>query len=383
MNETMYIIDGREHLVQDDADNKTISSEGYNLRFNKKTGHTARWGLTLDDDPEFSPIGPEILDLEVVSGDCPNRCSFCYKQNGFREKEVMTLDTFKTILAKFPKTLTQVAFGITGVQSNPDFIAMMEHCREVDVVPNFTLSGIDLTDELADRIAKVSGALAVSVYDNRDLAYDTVKKFTDRGMNQVNFHLLAAEERLEHILKVLQDTQTDERLEKLNAVVFLGVKPKGGGTSMTPLSARHFNALAITCMKAGIPFGFDSCSAFKFQQCVEGIKNIDPQVKKELLCMAEPCESSCFSAYVNVRGEYWNCSFSEGAEGVKPVNMLEVEDFFRDLWYKDEIAAFRERVLATRGKRSCPVYDLDGRNGLIEALGEVAKRPDREDSDGH
>lgn len=360
MRETKYLIDGREYLVQDDAENKAVSSELYNMRFNKKTGHMARWGRTQEEDPEFCPVGPEVADIEVVAGGpCPNRCSFCYKQNGFRNKELMSLDTFKRILAKFPKTLTQVAFGITGVQSNPDFIAMLEHCRAVDVVPNFTLSGIDLTPELADRIAPLVGAVAVSVYDDKDVAYNTVKAFLDRGVKQTNIHLLAADERSQNLWHVLVDTRRDERLRGLNAVVFLGAKPKGGGKSLTPLSSHQFSCVATACLQTGIPFGFDSCSAFKFEQYVKSIQNADPEVTKQLLQLAEPCESSCFSSYVNVRGEYWNCSFSEGAEGVTPVNLLEVEDFGRDLWYKAPVREFRQRVLATRGKKSCPVYDLD------------------------
>ncbi|MEN6550068.1 MAG: radical SAM protein [Armatimonadia bacterium] len=359
MEEHVYVVDGREYLVQDDPENKTVSSELYNMRFNKQTGHMARWGRTLEEDPAISPAGPEILDLEVSAGGCPNKCPWCYKQNGERPAEHMSLATFKAIIAKFPKTLTQVAFGITGVQSNPDFIPMMEHCRSLGIVPNFTLSGIDLTPELADRISKLAGAVAVSVYDDRDLAYNTVKAFTDRGMRQVNIHLLTAAERGEHMFRVLLAAQRDERLKDLNAVVFLGVKPKGGGRTLTPLSDYQFGMLTTFCLVNKLRFGFDSCSAFKFQKYVTSIQNAAPETTKALLELTEPCESSCFSSYVNVRGEYWNCSFSEGAEGVAPVNVLAVEDFLRDLWYKDAVVAFRQRVIDARGQRSCPVYDLD------------------------
>ena len=65
----------------------------------------------------------------------------------------MTFETFKTIIDKMPIVLTQIAFGITGIQTNPDFIKMLKYCREKQIVPNFTLSGIDLSDKIAKEVA--------------------------------------------------------------------------------------------------------------------------------------------------------------------------------------------------------------------------------------
>lgn len=38
---------------------KIVRSKGYNYEFNKKTGFFARWGKVKEDDPLFSPFGPE------------------------------------------------------------------------------------------------------------------------------------------------------------------------------------------------------------------------------------------------------------------------------------------------------------------------------------
>ena len=91
---------------------KVCQSESYNFIFNKDTGYFARWGKTKDEDPDMSPIGPEILDLEISSGgDCSGKCPFCYKCNGVNGDPTynMTFDEFKTIFDKMPKTLTQIA----------------------------------------------------------------------------------------------------------------------------------------------------------------------------------------------------------------------------------------------------------------------------------
>ena len=36
----------------------------YSALFDKTNGFFARWGHTEDDDPEWCPYGPELLDLE-------------------------------------------------------------------------------------------------------------------------------------------------------------------------------------------------------------------------------------------------------------------------------------------------------------------------------
>jgi len=109
----------------------------------------------------------------------------CYKANKNTPATNMTFDTFKAIFDKMPPTLTQIAFGITGVKTNPDFLKMMEYSRAHGVIPNFTLSGIDLDDDMADKCAKLIGAVAVSAYQtDKNVCYNTVKKFTDRGLKQ-------------------------------------------------------------------------------------------------------------------------------------------------------------------------------------------------------
>lgn len=55
---------------------KICSSPMYNFIFNKQNGVFGRWGATPAEDPEFSPYGPEILDLEISVGKCVG-CDFC------------------------------------------------------------------------------------------------------------------------------------------------------------------------------------------------------------------------------------------------------------------------------------------------------------------
>ena len=89
----------------------------YNYNFDKQTGFFARWGKTKEEDPKYSPVGPEILDLEISEichGINGTPCKFCYKSNTGTGKN-MSFETFKTIFCKMPKTLTQIAFGIGSI----------------------------------------------------------------------------------------------------------------------------------------------------------------------------------------------------------------------------------------------------------------------------
>lgn len=58
------------------TDLKVLKTPKYNYVFNRKTGFFARWGETLEDNPEYSACGPEILDIEI-STICHKGCNFC------------------------------------------------------------------------------------------------------------------------------------------------------------------------------------------------------------------------------------------------------------------------------------------------------------------
>ena len=164
---------------------KIVKSFAYNYVFDKKTGFFARWGKTEEDDPDYSPYGPELHDIEIsAGGDCLGNCAFCYKSNGGDQPtHNMSFETFKNILDKMPRVLTQIAFGIMNISTNPDFFKMMEYSREKGVIPNYTTHGLDVTDEYVKRTAELCGAVAVSVY-NKNASYDAIDKFTRAALNK-------------------------------------------------------------------------------------------------------------------------------------------------------------------------------------------------------
>jgi len=337
---------------------KIVRSENYNYNFDRVTGEFARWGKTLEDDPLMAPA-PEILDLEI-STICYKNCRFCYKSNTSVGLN-MNFETFKKLFHKMPRNLMQIAFAIGSIDANPDLYKIMEYCRNNNynyVVPNITINGDGLTNYHADKLISLVGACAVSHYSD-DACFDSVKKLTDRGLKQCNIHQLFCREKFDECLKLLESFKNDDRLSKLNAIVFLLIKPKYRIGEFNLPTEAQFKQLIETCLNGNINMGFDSCSAQWFEWVIKQM-NIDEEQKKSLIEMSESCESGCQSGYINVKGDYYPCSFSEGVCDWKDgISVLNCEDFIKDVWFNERVIEWRRNLLTKHcknGCRSCAVF---------------------------
>jgi len=193
-----------------------------------------------------------------------------------------------------------------------------------------------------------------------NIAYDAIKLFLDKGVVQTNIHLFVSQETLSFVYKVLDDVETDARLSGLNAVVFLGVKPKGRAKGrFTSLGDVGFAAIIDYCTAHSIIYGFDSCSAPKYVRAVQCM-DVSEGKKASMLQAAESCESfGMFSAYINVYGEYFPCSFCEGEPGwEKGMSVLDCKSFLKDIWFSTRLNRWRARSLASmdNGCRKCLVF---------------------------
>ena len=345
--------------LSDDKETKWFTSPNANYCFNLKTGTMYSWGNKLTDDPSRFPA-PNILDIECTTI-CNKGCKFCYKSNNLNGK-CMNINTFKKIFDVLPKSITQIAFGADyDLTSNPDLWKMMEYCRENYVIPNITAGYVD--DEKADKLAKLCGAVAISIYNPKDKAYDSIKRLTDRGMTQVNIHFMIAEETYEDCLKVIDDIKTDERLSKLNALVLLSLKQKGRGIGYHILSQEKFTNLCNIAREKGISLGFDSCSSLKAFRAFSD----KPEVRDNII----PCEGGLESSYINVNGFYYPCSFMENVddtefpwkEGINVLDCKDSEDFLDKVWFAEKTLNFKDKLECTcndnsENCRHCPYYNV-------------------------
>lgn len=335
---------------------KLLRSNEVNYNFNLKTGRMETYGKTKDEDAVYSPYGPFILDCEIstkCAGPNGKLCSYCYKSNTSNGKN-MSFETFQKVVQNINQAhqLTQVAFGLgaTG-EENPDLWKMCEWLRSIGIIPNGTVASI--SDETADRIAKWFGACAISYHQDKDLCYDNIKKLTDRGMTQCNMHYVIYEENYEETLSVFNDVISDPRLSKLNALVLLSLKQKGraeNNSNFHPLSQEKFTNLVKVAFEKGIRLGFDSCSCPKFEKSIVGMEN-----EKQLLQLAEGCEQSLFSSYVNVDGMYYPCSFTECQnEWSTGIDISNDINFLKDVWFSQKVNETRLKLL--NNCRNCPYY---------------------------
>ncbi|MBC8427488.1 MAG: radical SAM protein [Proteobacteria bacterium] len=346
---------------------KKLRSTDYNYNFNTQTGFLTRWGRTFEDDPQLSPFGPEILDIEVSTickGIGSGPCTHCYKSNTPRGKN-MSFETFKIIFDKMTtttttETLTQIAFGIGDIDSNPDLFKMFEYCRMNNVAPNLTINGYGLTHTHFKLLKSYCGAIAVSRYNPSDVCYDAVKTLSqDMNMDQINIHMLVSKETLKDCYQVIDDSLVDPRLDKLNAIVFLHLKPKGIRNTNTIVTQKEYQSLIEYAFSKNIRIGFDSCSAHKFINSIT-----DSKLKDKLELFVEPCESGLFSSYINVDGRYIHCSFTEGEGDWKGIDVINSDDFIKDVWNGEETIKFRDKLL--KQNRKCPIFNLGGEGDCNE-----------------
>lgn len=350
------IVDGKnQHWVIVDCEDckvvLNVTDKNYCQLFNKNTGFNIRMGKDANDDPSWCPLGTEILDAEISINGCPKvggaSCKFCYKNNSDKPATNMSIENFKKIIDKFPRNLSQVAIGITGVQTNPDFIEMLRWLREErGIIPNYTLSGADLNDKIFEATLKYCGRVAVSVYDtDKNLCYNTIKRFNDRSPNFCNMHLILSDYNIKFVDEVLDDIE-NEKVVGLRNIVFLRCKPVGRASKLPcTLSMETLGHVIGRCEKIGIGYGFDSCSCGIVREYFKSKGK--PEIEKYL----EPCESSVFSGYINTFGQYYHCSFCEHVPNFKSYNFLTDEFDFHKFWIED---CAKYRLMGTANH--CPCF---------------------------
>lgn len=332
---------------------KIYKSKDYNYIFNIETGFFVRWGKTKDDDPQYASF-PEILDFEITTicngpGNIP--CPFCYKNNT-NNGTYTTFEKAKEVIDRL-KDVTQIAFGVDAQgKSNPDMFKIMEYTRSLNIVPNVTIADID--DDTAYKLANLCGAVAVSRYKNKNYCYDSIDKLYKNGLKQINIHILISKETLPWIYETIQDIKNnDSRLKGLNAIVLLSLKKKGRGINHNQLSQEEFNILAQDLLNNNISFGFDSCSAKKYENFVNSSNN---EELKDSLIYCEPCESGCFSSYIDTDCNFFPCSFSTNSEGWNEgINVLDYDNF-KDIWNHPRVINWRTNLL--NNNRACPIYNV-------------------------
>ena len=164
-------------------------------------------------------------------------------------------------------------------------------------------------------------------------------------MTQVNIHQLVSEETYDGCLQVLKDMETDPRLAELNATVFLMLKPKGRGKSLTQLKdSTKYQAMIDYALERKLNIGFDSCSVPSFLEAVKDHSDIERFEQA-----TDRCESGLFSLYVDVDGKAWPCSFGQDRHDLESVDLLQVDSFEEEVGTDRSLADGEIGCVATVG----------------------------------
>lgn len=356
----LVISQGKNAIVSQNEKTISLMSEDYNFRFDKETGAFIRWGATMEDDPTFSMFGPEILDLEIStichgpknSAGKNQVCSFCYKGNTAKGSK-MTFETFKTIFDKMPKTLTQIAFGIGDMPAtaDDDMWRMFDYAKSNGVIPNLTFNGYGLNSINVPLLAKYCGGIAVSHYNSTRDCFDAIRTLSDAGVKQVNIHKVLSAETYDECHTLISDA-ADSGIKKkhLKAIVFLTLKPKGSRNTHNIIKdVQKYKALIEHANTRNVQIGMDSCSAKMYLMAMKDHPNFD-----KFSQMVESCESTLFSSYINVHGDFFPCSFTEDEPGWETgVSVVNAENFIEDVWYNPRVVEFRNKNIATTDASVC------------------------------
>lgn len=347
---------------------RICQSPAYNWVFNTFTGRFDRWGKRGEDDPSYSPFGPEILDVEI-STTChgPGKpCSWCYKSNGTSGNH-MSIKRFAQILDKMPPNLTQIAFGIGDIDANPDIWEIMTLCRLKGIVPNITINGYRMRPADYHHLAHLCGSVAVSHYEDGVACSEAIEKLDtirmssrEATLQQINIHKLLCKETLGQCMQLITTVARKEHFRGTSAIVFLLLKPKGKRNKLTPITdVTVWRDLLLLATEKNVAIGFDSCSAPMV------LKSVEDQPESAIHQLIEPCESGLFSLYVNVDGKVCPCSFTDNeGEGIL---ITKETIFMQDVWYSELMIEWRDHLnrstdtctqCQVKGCRACPAFDI-------------------------
>lgn len=354
--------------------------------FDEQTGFYMRTGVINESgedtgiDPFMSSY-PELIDIGIMGKCIHGQTGLCLKsgvecyQDGLNKKmENMSLSQFKILITQMKGKTYQVALGGRGdVNKHEDFEEIVSCCREYDIVPNYTTSGLGLTDKEVEITKKYCGAVAVSFY-RADYTYKAIEKYINEGI-KTNIHYVLGKNSIdeaisylkeeiklqEELAKIETSDSTNKELEKevvqgaysgkvlprgVNAVIFLLHKPVGLGSQENVLTTddirvKQFYKL-VEESNFGFKVGFDSCN-------VPGLLNYTTEFERSSF---DTCEAGRWSSYITSDMKLLPCSFdNQELKWAVDLNEYSIEQ----AWNSDKFESFRRHF-----KNSCKSCKVKG-----------------------
>ena len=314
--------------------------------FDSRTGAYYRTGILVDgketeDDP-FMASFPELLDIGIMghcrhgqSGLCLQSGIQCY-QNGLNRADAnMRVEDFRRIISECRENTYQVALGGCG---DPDqheaFEEILKICRDAEIVPNFTTSGLGMTRETVAICKKYCGAVAVSWYRS-PYTLKAISLLLEAGV-KTNIHYVLMKDSIKEAIDLLEG---DKFPKGINAVVFLLHKPVGLGSDTQIIRKENPDLKRfLECIeRKQFPFkiGFDSCT-------VPALLGSSSFASRSM----DTCEGGRWSAYISSDLKMMPCSFDNQKQRWS-VDLR--SSTIQEAWFSKAFDDFRSHL-----KNACP-----------------------------
>lgn len=318
--------------------------------FDEVTGKYMRSGIIVNgkdtgEDP-FMASFPELLDIGIMghcihgkSGLCMKAGVECYQDGLHSNNQNMKIKDFRWIAEQCKNQTYQFALGGCGdPDQHENFEEILEICKEYGIVPNFTTSGLGITEELAILCKKYCGAVAVSWYRSCYTlnAINTLIK----AEVKTNIHYVLSNETIQEALERLKNKQFPEGI---NAIIFLLHKPVGLGSKEKVIKMNDdlFEEFIkyVTENEFEYKVGFDSC-------IIPALINYSGNVDLNSL---DTCEGARWSAYISSDMKMMPCSF-DNQEQIWAVDLR--KNTIEEAWKSKQFEAFRSYF-----RKACPNCD--------------------------
>lgn len=313
--------------------------------FNEENGFLLRSDNLSTNKNATQRSFPELLDIGIM-GQCEasknHLCSNfgvdCYQMALLSKRKNMSFSEYKHLIDQCPGKVFQVALGGAGdPNKHPNFEQILSYTKSLNIVPNYTTSGFNISEEEIRLTKLYCGSVAVSFYtrliENRESSPSTInaiKKFIDAKI-PTNIHYVISNETIDEAIYRLENNLFPE---SINAIIFLLYKPSGFGKAEKVITfsddrlKRLINIVENNHFSYSI--GFDTC----FTPALISYS------KKISINSIDFCEAARFSMYIDCELNAYPCSF-DSAKGTFKYNIS--NSSIEQAWNSSVFTYFRQQ----------------------------------------
>ncbi|MBR6688572.1 MAG: radical SAM protein [Clostridia bacterium] len=330
--------------------------------FDTSSGAYVRSGIIKDgkdtgEDP-FMASFPHLIDIGIMghcihgkTGLCSKAGIECYQSGQHIHEDNMTVENFKKIIEQCKDKVDQVALGGRGdPDQHENFEEILKLCRENNIVPNYTTSGLGLTKDKIEISKKYCGAVAVSWYRSK-YTLDAINNLLEAGI-KTNIHYVISNRTIDEAIERLENND----FPNVNAVIFLLHKPAGQGAKGNVLRlddervTKFYKLVQNNNYKFGV--GIDTCN-FPAIVTFNNEKEID-------FDSIDTCEGARYSCYIGNDLIMTPCSFDVKKKYGIDLNNNTIEQGWESKQFEEFRSIFKNACPKCNYQKlclgGCPLY---------------------------